>query len=160
MDTPPVPAPAAPPVVVAGTQAGPSIPPSAAAEAQVPVAATPAASRATESATAASMPVQAPVQSPSGNGGWYREAAASEYVLQLLGSRSQDSAKSFISRNSALANLDFFETRHEGQPWFVVTQGRYATRQQAQAAIAALPEPVKQLKPWPRSVGNIQSAMQ
>lgn len=160
IDTPPVPDAGTPPVVVAGSPAAPSITPSPVAEAQAPVAATPAASRATESSTTASTAVPAPVPSQSDNGAWYREAAASEYVLQLLGSRSQDAAKSFISRNSALADLDFFETRHEGQPWFVVTQGRYATRQQAQAAIAALPEPVKQLKPWPRSVGNIQSAMQ
>ncbi|WP_193073207.1 AAA family ATPase [Pseudomonas sp. FME51] len=91
--------------------------------------------------------------------GWYRQRAASEYALQLLGSRSRQAALDFVAAQSGVADLGYFETVHEGKPWFVVTQGAYAGRTQAQQGAAKLPESLRKLNPWPRSFGSIQQSL-
>ncbi|MFN3581705.1 MAG: AAA family ATPase [Pseudomonas sp.] len=90
---------------------------------------------------------------------WYRQAAAGDFTLQLLGSRSRDAALSFINANPGLTDVGYFETVHEGQPWFVVTQGKYTSRQQAQQGVASLPASIRQQNPWPRSMSSIQQSL-
>lgn len=90
---------------------------------------------------------------------WYRQRAASEYSLQLLGSRSRQAALDFMAAQSGVADLGYFETVHEGKPWFVVTQGAYTGRTQAQQGAAKLPESLRKLNPWPRSMSSIQQSL-
>jgi DamX protein len=138
----PVQAPAAPTV------------PSPRAEAPVPAQAAP-----TPAPTAAATPRPATSTGGAHGADWYRQRPASEYALQLLGTRSRQAAADFVSRHAGVRDMGFFETRHEGQPWFVVTQGAYATRQQAQQGIAALPEALRKQNPWPRSMASIQQSL-
>lgn len=124
---------------------------------------TPASGPATQAATA-SAPAAAPSARPAATAtaegsAWYRQQAADRYVLQLLGSRSREAAQGFIAAHPALADLHYFETLHEGKPWFVVTQGAYAGRQQAQQAVAQLPEALRKQNPWPRTVASIQQSL-
>lgn len=125
--------PAAAPVVVAT----PAPEPPAAAPAQV----APATAQATRSTD------------------WYRQADANAFVLQLLGTRSRDAALGFIAQQAGLDNLGYFETVHEDRPWFVVTQGLYRTRQQAQEGISTLPAAVQRQSPWPKGMGAIQQSL-
>lgn len=109
-------------------------------------------------------PVTQPVvtSSPAGayhQSDWYRQRAAGEYALQLLGTRSRQAAVDFVGAHKAVSDLGYFETLHEGQPWFVVTQGRYANRAQAQQGAAQLPEALRKLKPWPRSMASIKQSL-
>ncbi|WP_373186927.1 AAA family ATPase [Halopseudomonas sp.] len=90
---------------------------------------------------------------------WYRAQEPSRYVLQVLGSRSREAARDFIAANPGVSDLRFFETTHQDKPWFVVTQGNYPGRQQAQQGISNLPEPMRRASPWPRSVGEIQQSL-
>ncbi|RGP54153.1 SPOR domain-containing protein [Pseudomonas abyssi] len=90
---------------------------------------------------------------------WYRQRPGSEYVVQLLGSRSEAAARAFIARHADVSDLGYFETTHQGEPWFVVTQGAYASRQAAQAGVAKLPAALRDSKPWPRGMADIQSAL-
>ena len=90
---------------------------------------------------------------------WYRQRPATEYALQLLGTRSRQAAQDFMKSHSGLGDLGYFETVHEGKPWFVVTQGAYATRSQAQQGVARLPESLRKQQPWPRSMGSIQQSL-
>ncbi|HDZ56930.1 MAG TPA: cell division protein [Pseudomonas xinjiangensis] len=90
---------------------------------------------------------------------WYRQRPADEYALQLLGTRSRQAALDFISRQSGIAELGYFETRHEGKPWFVVTQGAYSSREQAQAGVTRLPDALRNQNPWPRTMASIQQSL-
>ncbi|MFA5678780.1 MAG: SPOR domain-containing protein [Pseudomonas sp.] len=90
---------------------------------------------------------------------WYRQRAANEYTLQLLGTRSRQAAEDFVRKQAGLTDIGYFETLHEGKPWFVVTQGAYAGRSQAQQGIARLPEALQKQKPWLRSMGSIQQSL-
>ena len=118
-------------------------------------------------------PVQAPVQpkpvaqaAPAASSAgayhqrdWYRQRPASEYALQVLGTRSRQAALDFMGTHKAVSDLGYFETLHEGKPWFVVTQGRYANAAQAKQGAGSLPEALRKLKPWPRSMGSIQQSL-
>lgn len=90
---------------------------------------------------------------------WYRAREPGRYVLQVLGSQTSDAARAFIGDHPGVADLGFFETTHQGKPWFVVTQGNYTDRQQAQQAVSRLPESMRQGNPWPRSMADIQQAL-
>ena len=158
----PDPAPVAPPPVVAAPAPAPAPAPAA------PVTAPqPAPAPQPEPVAAAAPPTAPPATStaPRAAGGayhqadWYRQRAASEYSLQLLGSRSRQAALDFIKAQSGVADLGYFETVHEGKPWFVVTQGAYPGRAQAQQGAAKLPEALRKLNPWPRSIGSIQQSL-
>lgn len=103
--------------------------------------------------------VSRPAASAYHEDAWYRQRPATNYTLQLLGTRSRQAALDFIKAQAGQADLGYFETLHEGQPWFVVTLGAYANRSQAQQAVARLPEPLRKQQPWPRSLGSIQQSL-
>ncbi len=134
----------------------------AAPEPEPPAAPTSASQSQSEAASAPPIPA-APAAAPAAGGyhqaDWYRQRAASEYSLQVLGSRSRQAALDFMAAQSGVADLGYFETVHEGKPWFVVTQGAYAGRTQAQQGAAKLPESLRKLNPWPRSMSSIQQSL-
>lgn len=95
-----------------------------------------------------SAPQSAPVPQPAA------VQAASRYTLQVLGTRSESSAQSFVRTQGA--GYRYFRKLHQGQPLFVVTYGSFASRDEAQAAIKNLPASVQASKPWPRTLASIQ----
>lgn len=90
---------------------------------------------------------------------WYRQQSASRYAVQLLGTRSEQAATAFVKTHAQLGDIGYFETMHQGAPWFVVTQGSYGGRQAAQAGVTNLPQTLRDSKPWPRSFGDIQKSL-
>ncbi len=84
---------------------------------------------------------------------------ASHYVIQLFGSDSEASVKSFIAKNNLSKNALYVTVWHNNQNWFIVLYGDYADRNQAQAAIQELPTAVSSNSPWPRSVQSVQEAI-
>lgn len=108
----------------------------------------------------AAPPKVEPVASSGVHGAdWYRASAAGNYVLQVLGSQRREAAKGFIAAHSGVADLGMFETTYQGKPWFVVTQGNYANRQQAQQGVSVLPESMRRGNPWPRAMADIQKSL-
>jgi DamX protein len=108
-----------------------------------------------------SVPAASQATAPAtGGDNWYRSQQPNRYVLQVLGSRSRAAAIDFIAKNSGVAELRFFQTTYQGEPWFVVTQGSYSGRQQAQQGVSTLPASMRSANPWPRSVGDIQKALE
>ena len=103
-----------------------------------------------------SKPVTAekPVASAAVAGDWYAARPASGYALQIFGTRSESSARSFVGKHGG--EYRYFKKLHQGQPLFVVTFGQFSTRAAAQAAIKTLPAEVQAGKPWPRSFASIQ----
>ncbi len=87
-------------------------------------------------------------------GDWYAGRPAGNYALQILGTRSESSAKAFIGKHGA--EYRYFKKLHQGQPLYVVTFGQFSSRAAAQAAIKTLPADVQAGKPWPRSFASIQ----
>lgn len=86
-------------------------------------------------------------------------AAPGSYTVQILGSRSAASIRQFLAEHSELTGGGYFETRFQGQPWYVVVAGNYSQRQSAEQAISRMPAAVRQLQPWVRSLSDIQSGL-
>ena len=93
----------------------------------------------------------------SGHSQWYKQQASTRYTLQVLGTRSEATAQSFVKQNTA--QYHYFRKEHQGQALFVVTYGNFADRSAAQAAISSLPEKIRKDKPWPRTILSIQQEL-
>ncbi|MDH1054391.1 SPOR domain-containing protein [Aquipseudomonas alcaligenes] len=146
----------------------PAVAPSAPVVTPVPVSApvVPTVASAPPAQAVAPKPVsvQAPAQpvaaaksvaaAPAPGGEWYASRPAGNYALQILGTRSESSAKAFVSKNGS--EYRYFKKLHQGQPLYVVTYGQFSSRAAAQAAIKSLPAAVQAGKPWPRSFASIQ----
>ncbi|MGB2065286.1 MAG: SPOR domain-containing protein, partial [Marinomonas gallaica] len=52
--------------------------------------------------------------------------------------------------------FSYFESLHNGRAWFVVVYGEYRNRSEAIAAVENLPNGLRSLNPWARSVRGIQ----
>jgi len=87
------------------------------------------------------------------------DSPASNFTVQILGSRSEQSIMRFLEQNASLNGGGYFETRFEGEPWFVIVAGNYSERQFAEQAIARMPAEVRELQPWVRSLRDVQSSL-
>ncbi len=79
------------------------------------------------------------------------------YALQIFGTHNAKRAKQLVDEYFGSADLLFYETRHNGKPWFVVVNGPYSGRQAARLSIEQLPESLQRLRPWPRNIASIQA---
>ena len=104
----------------------------------------------------ASTPAPAPTASAavSSSAAWYRSQPAGNYVLQILGTRSERSAQALVKQYGA--DYRYFSKPHQGTPLYVVTYGNFASRAAAQNALAALPAKLREGKPWPKTFASIR----
>lgn len=84
--------------------------------------------------------------------------ARSGYAIQLLGSSDRQGAEEFCEKwNPQIkGSLFWFETRHQGKPWFVVVTDVFPDKPAALAAAARLPAPLRTQSPWVRDITGIQ----
>lgn len=87
-------------------------------------------------------------------GNWYASQPSGNYLLQILGTRSEQSAQAVIAKHGA--RYRYFIKQHQGKPLYVVTYGSFASRTAATAAIKSLPAELQSSKPWVRSLGSVQ----
>jgi len=112
-------------------------------------AATPApAATATASAAAAGK--------STGNVGSLKSAPSSNYTLQLSSSSSYDNLNGW-AKKSNLKNYVVYQTTRNGQPWYVLVSGVYASKDEAKRAVAALPADVQAKNPWAKPIHQVQA---
>lgn len=98
---------------------------------------------------------QATTAKPNGAQGSVLSAPASHYTLQLSGASRPDTLKAF-AKQQKLEHFSVYETRRDGQPWFVLVSGSYASSAEAKKAITSLPAEVQAKKPWVRPIRQVQ----
>jgi type II secretory pathway predicted ATPase ExeA len=76
-------------------------------------------------------------------------------TIQLLGSRSEENVEGFRGSNSR-PGMGYFQTVYQQQPWFVLILGSFDSRANASEIIDTLPQSLRSLEPWVRSIGDIQ----
>ncbi len=84
---------------------------------------------------------------------------ADEYTLQVLAVSRRESATAYQAQFPELPLL-IVETRRQGKPWFVVVVGRYTSTDNARQHSRQLPPALREARPWPRHVGELQRALQ
>jgi DamX protein len=81
------------------------------------------------------------------------------YMLQVLGSRSEQSARDFVKQYIDKLPITYFESQLGNKPWYVALTGPYADKPAATAAIKQLPAALQRQKPWAKSITSIQAAI-
>jgi len=79
------------------------------------------------------------------------------YTLQLLGAREAASVEQFITAQPNPERFYYFRTIYKGAPWHVVVYGQFSDRASAMAAVQTLPESLRKLRPWARSIAGVKS---
>lgn len=81
----------------------------------------------------------------------------SSFMLQLLGTRKEQSAIDFAQQYRNQLPTTYFKTTLKELPWFVVLAGPYENRTKALAAIKHLPSKLQHQKPWARGLAGIKA---
>ncbi|MGV3345216.1 SPOR domain-containing protein [Enterobacteriaceae bacterium LUAb1] len=81
------------------------------------------------------------------------------YTLQLSSASRPDTLKSWAKKQN-LAEYHVYKTVRNGQPWYVLVSGSYATPDDAKHAAAALPAEVRAQNPWVKPVSQIKKGAQ
>ncbi|KTX91822.1 cell division protein DamX [Salmonella enterica] len=133
-------------------------------------AATPKATTTTAAptATASAAPVQTakPAQASTtpvagggksaGNVGALKSAPSSHYTLQLSSSSNYDNLNGWAKKEN-LKNYVVYETTRNGQPWYVLVTGMYASKEDAKRAVSTLPADVQAKTPWAKPLHQVQA---
>jgi|GEM_PF-2161931 len=81
-----------------------------------------------------------------------KAAVVGNFTVQLMSDREEAAVKSFIKQNKLDEQANYSKTTINGQTWYVLTYGRYATHAEAQAALQQLPKGVLAWKPFVRKL--------
>lgn len=135
-----------------------------------PVAAAPAPTRTAPAQTAPVVKAPAPVAAPvaqnqakpaapvasQGNIQAIKNAASSSYTLQLNASSNSANLNAWAKKEN-LQNYIVYQTSRNGQPWYVMVSGVYASKAEAERAVSGLPAGVQSNKPWTKPIRQVQS---
>jgi len=88
-----------------------------------------------------------------------KHASNKNYTIQLLGTTSESTVRKFMQRTGIRDMASYYKTeRKDGEPWYILTYGKYNSRTAAVDAIADLPSDVAKHQPWPRTDESMQFA--
>ncbi|WP_437887702.1 cell division protein DamX [Phytobacter sp. V91] len=150
------PKPVAPPVTqqpkrVETTVAAPVKAPMATAPVQAPAAKAPVVT-----APAATAAAPAASAGATGNVGALKSAPGSHYTLQLSSSSNSTNLNAWAKKEN-LKNFVVYQTTRNGQPWYVLVSGVYASKEEAKRAVTALPSDVQAKNPWAKPLHQVQA---
>lgn len=91
-----------------------------------------------------------------GNTQAIKNAAAGSYTLQLNASSNSANLNAWAKKEN-LQNYVVYQTSRNGQPWYVMVSGIYATKAEAERAVSGLPAGVQSNKPWTKPIRQVQS---
>jgi len=136
-------------------------------KAPTPAATTAPKATATTAAPAATTPAATPPAAPAaktgaasgkttGNVGSLQSASSSNYTLQLSSSSNYDNLNAW-AKKSNLKNYVVYQTTRNGQPWYVLVSGIYASKDEAKRAVSTLPADVQAKNPWAKPIHQVQA---
>lgn len=126
--------------------------------------AAPKATATTTAPAATAAPVATPTASASstaagkttGNVGSLKSASSSNYTLQLSSSSNYDNLNAWVKKSN-LKNYVVYQTTRNGQPWYVLVSGVYASKDEAKRAVSTLPADVQAKNPWAKPIHQVQA---
>lgn len=91
-----------------------------------------------------------------GNVSALQSAPGSNYTLQLSSSSNINNLNSWAKKEN-LQNYVVYQTKRNGQPWYVLVTGVYGSRDEARKAVASLPAEVQAKNPWTKPIHQVQA---
>jgi len=77
------------------------------------------------------------------------------YTLQLSSASRPDTLNAWAKKQN-LSSYHVYKTTRNGQPWYVLVSGAYATPADAKRAVASLPSEVQAKSPWVKPVSQVK----
>lgn len=81
------------------------------------------------------------------------------YTLQLSGASKEESLNAW-ARKQNLSGYHVYKTTRNGEPWYVLVSGAYATPADAKRAVASLPAEVRAANPWVKPLSQVKKESQ
>lgn len=81
------------------------------------------------------------------------------YTLQLSGASKEESLNAWAKKQN-LSGYHVYKTTRNGQPWYVLISGAYATPADAKRAVASLPAEVRAANPWVKPLSQVKKESQ
>lgn len=85
-----------------------------------------------------------------------KSAPSGNYTLQLSSSSNYNNLNSWAKKEK-LDKYVVYETTRNGQPWYVLVSGIYASKDEAKRAVATLPADVQAKNPWAKPLHQVQA---
>ncbi|MEI2267363.1 SPOR domain-containing protein [Erwinia sp. CGal63] len=82
-------------------------------------------------------------------------ATGGNYTLQLSSASRPDTLNAWAKKQN-LSGYHVYKTTRNGQPWYVLVSGAYATPAEAKRAVASLPAEVRAKSPWVKPVSQVK----
>ncbi|WP_336219898.1 cell division protein DamX [Citrobacter amalonaticus] len=92
----------------------------------------------------------------AGNVGALKSAPSGHYTLQLSSSSNYDNLNGWAKKEN-LKNYVVYQTTRNGQPWYVLVTGVYASKEDAKRAVSTLPADVQAKNPWAKPLHQVQA---
>ena len=90
---------------------------------------------------------------------WISAQNSGGWTIQILAFNELDKVRSFIDQNQLHRSAAYFVERGDGAVLYKLIYGSYASKEQADAARAALKPALRQHGPWLRSIASVQAAI-
>jgi len=90
---------------------------------------------------------------------WLLKQKDTDWTLQLLGAREPETLLIFSRQHALSNNAAWYKTWLKGKPYYVLVYGIYANRDQARDSIIKLPENLRSIKPWAKSIKSVQQSI-
>jgi predicted transcriptional regulator len=82
--------------------------------------------------------------------------AVGNFTIQLMSDTAESAIKAFVSQNNLVDKANYFSTYIKGQKRYVLTYGSYATFEEAQVALQALPSALQSWQPFVRKLKGLK----
>lgn len=86
-------------------------------------------------------------------------ASSEQFTLQLIGLSNKKALDIFVEKNKLGQSARYYEGRLRGKEWHVLLYGKYASREEANAALQQLPQALRNEKPWVRTMSSVQASL-
>ncbi|HBR0323791.1 TPA: cell division protein DamX [Klebsiella pneumoniae] len=110
----------------------------------------------TAAATAAAAAPAAKTGKTAGDVSSMKTAPSGHYTLQLSSSSNYDNLNNWAKKEK-LDKYVVYETSRNGQPWYVLVSGIYASKDEAKRAVTSLPADVQAKNPWAKPLHQVQA---
>lgn len=97
--------------------------------------------------------------SHAGSSASSKSLPSGNYTLQLSGASREDSLNAWAKKQN-LSGYHVYKTTRNGQSWYVLVSGSYATPAEAKRAVASLPADVRAQNPWVKPLSQVKKEAQ
>jgi septal ring-binding cell division protein DamX len=110
-------------------------------------------------ATIAATPQAVAATRDSLPGKWLVTQSTENYTVQLVTSTNEEIIQQYYNENNLHGKAGYFRSRRQGQYWYSLVYGSFATVAEASVAVEQLPVGLKKWSPWIRNISEVKNIM-